>query len=421
MLRSAYRFLSDLAGPFLTLWLKVRARRGKEDPSRLSERLGIASMPRPNGPLAWLHAASVGEALSVLPVIAALRDQGWHTVITTGTITSARVLKDRLPAGAIHQFAPLDRRAWVRRFVEYWSPDLVLWTESELWPNTLAAIAAQNIPSVLVNGRLSDRAFRGWKRRQALAAHLVGGFSLILAQSAEDARRFTALGGGTVHAVGNLKFAAGILPVDHAQLDVLREQINNRPVWLAASIHPGEDTAIIDVHRQIALHHPKLLTIAVPRHPDRGRAMASSMANAGLIVARRGAVESISADTAVYVADTMGELGVFYALCDIVFVGKSLAIGGGQNPVEPAQSGCALIFGPDMSNFRDLASELLDCGAALQVTDASTLGVAVSRLLDDTAARTAMIDASRKLMARHRECAAETLTHLKPYLAQSSA
>ena len=421
MLRGAYRILSELAGPFLTLWLKARARRGKEDPTRLSERFGIASISRPEGPVAWLHAASVGESLSILPLAAALEERGWRAVITTGTVTSARLLKDRLPDGAVHQFVPLDRRAWVQHFIDHWRPNLVLWTESELWPNTLSVIAAQNIPSVLINGRLSERALRGWRRWRNFAAHTVGNFSMILAQSVEDARRFTVLGGHNVHAVGNLKFAAGPLPVDPTKLSGLHEQIGQRPVWLAASIHPGEDVAAIYAHQRIARHYPGLLTIVVPRHPDRGAEMVSSMSKAGLNVARRGAGDLLAASIDIYMADTMGELGLFYALCDIVFIGKSLAVGGGQNPMEPAHSGCAVLFGPDMSNFREAASELLDCGAALQIADASTLSAAISRLLGDATTRTAMIDASRKMVARHSESVAETLGHLKPFLAQSSS
>jgi 3-deoxy-D-manno-octulosonic-acid transferase len=419
ILRGAYRFLSALAGPILKVWLKVRARRGKEDASRLSERVGIASLARPEGSLAWVHAASVGESLSILPLIEALKARGWHAVITTGTVTSAQLLKDRLPANAVHQFAPLDRRAWVERFFDHWRPDLVLWTESELWPNSLAVIAARNVPSALVNARMSDRAFRGWQRRQAWAAHLLGGFSTILAQSEEDARRFTALGGGNVHAVGNLKYAAEFLPVDSDKLDTLRAAIGARPVWLAASIHPGEDEAVASAQQVISQRYPELLTIVVPRHPNRGLEMAASISKAGLKVARRSANDSIVSGTNVYMADTLGELGLFYTLCDIVFIGKSLATGGGQNPVEPAQSGCALLFGPDMSNFRDAAFDLLKCGAAIEIVDGPKLGAAVSRLLEDESARMAMIDASHQIVMQRGGSAAETITHLETLLAQS--
>lgn len=420
MLRGAYRILSDLAGPVLTLWLIARARRGKEDACRLPERFGIASVPRPEGRLVWLHAASVGESLSILPLITALKERGWQIVVTTGTVTSARVMLDRLPSGAIHQFVPLDRRAWVQRFTDHWRPNLVLWTESELWPNMLALISDRGIPSALINARMSDRTLHGWQRWPTFAAQIVGSFTTILAQSSEDARRFSVLGGKNVHIVGNLKYAASALPIDEIKLSALRAQIGPHPVWLAASIHPGEDLAALTAHRHIAEHHPDLLTIIVPRHPERAEDMAATIQKAGLTVARRSAGESIQARTSFYIADTMGELGLFYALCDIVFIGKTLAVGGGQNPMEPAQSGCALLFGPDMSNFREVASELLASGGAIEVTDASALGAVVNRLLGNASERNAMIKTSGHVVTRHNGALAETLTHLNPFLDQSS-
>lgn len=420
MLRGAYRILSDLAGPALTLWLKARARRGKEDARRLPERFGIASEPRPDGRVVWLHAASVGESLSVLPLVTALKDRGWRIVVTTGTITSARIMKDRLPADAIHQFIPLDRRPWAKRFLGHWRPDLVLWTESELWPNMLSLIAELNIPAVLINGRLSDRALRGWRRWPRFGAQVIGCFTTILAQSPEDARRFTVLGGKNVHSVGNLKFAASALPVDDIKLGALRAQIGGRPLWLAASIHPGEDLAALTAHRHIAENRPDLLTIIVPRHPKRAADMAASIMTSGFAAVRRSAGEPINPNTPFYIADTIGEMGLFYALSDIVFIGKTLAVGGGQNPVEPAQSGCALVFGPDMSNFREVASELLTCGAAVEVADADTLGAVVSRLIGTPSECAAMIKASEHAIARHSSALAETLAHLTLFMDQSS-
>lgn len=420
MLRNAYHFVSMLAGPFLKAWLKIRVRQGKEDANRLSERFGVASVDRPAGPLVWVHAASVGESLSVLPLIENLRLRDWQVAITTGTATSAQLMETRLPTHVIHQFAPLDHRAWVERFYDHWHPDLVLWTESELWPNTLTTIAARKTPSILVNGRLSDHAFGGWQQRQTWAAQLLGSFSMILAQSEEDARRFKVLGGHEVHAVGNLKYAGDALPADPEKLDALHTAIGSRPTWLAASIHPGEVSAIANAHQITAQNHPELLTIIIPRHADRGAAMASSLSKAGLKVARRSKNQSVSADTSIYVADTMGETGLFYALCDIVFMGKSLAVGGGQNPVEPSQSGCAVLFGPDMTNFRDVASELLKFGAAMEIADGLGLGAAINRLLNDTHTRISMIDAAHQTIKHNKGALAETLDHLEPFLAQSA-
>lgn len=419
MLRVTYRIFSDLAGPFLKLWLIVRAKHGKEDPQRLSERFGLASLPRPAGRLVWIHAASVGESLSVLPLITAIIDQGWCVVLTTSTMTSIDVIKDRLPVGAVHQFAPLDRHAWIKSFLNHWRPELVLWTESELWPNMLTMIAERNICFVLINARISDRAFRRWRRWPSFASHLISAFSMILAQSKDDVRRFIDLGGQRVQRAGNLKFDAKELPIHTANLSALRAQIGQRPVWLTASIHPDEHIAILEAHQRIIGNHPDLLTIIVPRHPARAEEMAALILKEGFTVARRSEEELVHKQTSFYFADTIGEMGLFYALSDIVFIGKTLAVGGGQNPLEPAQSGCALLFGPDMGNFREIASELLNSGAAIKINDAITLGEAVNRLLENSIERKLMIKTSKQAVARHRGALTETLEYLRPFLKQS--
>jgi 3-deoxy-D-manno-octulosonic-acid transferase len=401
MLHVAYPLLTDLAGPALTPWLRLRARRGKEIPERLPERMGEASRPRPEGKLAWFHGASVGEALSLLPLIAKVRTAGWQVLVTTGTVTSAKLLAERLPEGAIHQFIPLDRAAWIARFLDHWRPDLVIWTESELWPNTLFALSARSIPAVLVNARLSDRAFRGWRRWRHFATSTLAGFRLILAQSELDRSRFATLGGRDVRLAGNIKLAAPPLPGDEAALATLRSAIGARPHWLAASIHPGEDAIVAAAHATLARAHSKLLTIIVPRHPERGAAMEAACAAAGARVARRSTGAPITGETDVYIADTMGELGVMYRAADLVFVGKSLSVGGGQNPAEPALLGCALVFGPDMSNFRDTAAMLLQAGGAEQVADAAGLARAVGALLADPARRRTMGDAAKATIAAH--------------------
>ena len=420
MLRKAYGALSFCAGPFLKAWLHLRVLRGKEIGARIPERYGVADTVRPQGSLVWIHAASVGESLSALPLISALEAQAWQVLITTGTVSSAEVLKDRLPQNTIHQFAPLDRRSWVDRFCTHWRPNLVLWMESELWPNTLSVITKRSIPAALVNGRLSDRAYSGWQRQKKWAHRVLSCFSLVLAQSDEDARRFSDLGSVAVHAVGNLKYASDALPVDIEKLDSLRSEVQGRSVWLAASIHPGEDALVARAHNSIKRHHPSLLTILIPRHAHRGSSMSGILSAAGLTTKRQSETHKITSDTDAFVADTMGELGLYYSLCDIVFLGKSLAVGGGQNPMEPAHFNCAILFGPDMSNFKDIAADLLNVGGAREVADAEGLATEVSHLIADEPARTKMADAAKRAIAQRKNVLAETLDHLKPYLAQSS-
>lgn len=417
MMRLLYRVLTDLAGLPLGGWLNARARRGKEIPARLPERRGVTAVPRPFGKLVWLHGASVGEALSLLPLITEVRAAGWQALLTTGTVTSAALMAERLPAGSIHQFVPLDRTAWVRRFLDHWRPDLVLWTESDLWPNTLMEIGRRRVPLVLLNARLSDKAARGWQRWPRFARDVMTPFTLVLAQSDVDAQRFRALGAANVRAQGNLKLAAPPLPFDAALLASLRAEIKGRPVWLAASIHPGEDAIAAEVARTLAPRFPGLLTLIVPRHTEKGRAMAQVMT--GLRSALRSETKAIAADVDVYVADTMGEIGLFFRLSEIVFMGKSLAVGGGQNPAEPALIGCALVLGSDMSNFREMTAELLRAGAAVQVSDTARLTEAVGALLEDADRRTGMIGAGQGVMRHHANAVKDTLAALAPYLAAS--
>jgi len=390
MSRLIYRALTGLGAPLIDAYLARRKRQGKEDPDRFPERQGIAGHPRPAGPLVWLHAASVGESLSVLPLIGRLRALGLGVLITTGTRTSAALMAERLPRGAIHQFVPVDRVAWVRRFLDHWRPDLGLIVESELWPNLLAESRARRVPLALIQGRMSAQSAAGWRRAPRLIAEMLGSFSLILAQTEGDARRLRVLGGGTARAVGNLKHSAPPLPANREALADLREALGGRPVWLAASTHPGEEEIAAQVQTRLAGRFPGLCTLIVPRHPDRGAAIAATLAGAGHRVARRALGERPAPDTTIYLADSIGELGLFYRLADIVFMGKSLRVGGGQNPVEAARLGAALLFGPRMDNFTETCAALAACGAARTVAGDTALAPAVAALLGDPGATARM-------------------------------
>ena len=416
MLRGRYAVVTDVAGPALGVWLKRRLRAGKELPDRVAERKGYSAFVRPTGKLVWFHGASVGECLSLLPLIETIAGRGLKVLMTSGTVTSAALMAERLPAGVIHQFIPLDRRAWVNRFLDHWRPDLVLWAESELWPNMLNALARRRIPAVLVNGRLSDRAYEGWRKWPGFAAETLAAFGLILAQSKADCERFAALGGKDVRVSGNLKLAAPPLPVDAGALAALRGALGARPCWLAASIHPGEDYIASAVHNELSPHHPGLLTLIVPRHSERGAEMAETMTKAGLTVARRANGDALTSAVRVYIADTMGELGLFYRAASVVFLGKSLSVGGGQNPAEPAALGCALVLGPDMSNFRDITAELLAMDAAIQAPDGAALAETVDILLQDSARRASLAANAITMMRRHQGAVGETLRHIAPLL-----
>ncbi|CAA7619883.1 3-deoxy-D-manno-octulosonic acid transferase [Magnetospirillum sp. SS-4] len=385
MIHRLYRGLTTLGGPLISLYLDRRRRRGKEDAQRFPERLGRAGRPRPAGPLVWIHAASVGESLSMLPLVERLCARRLSVLLTTGTVTSARMMAERLPEGAMHQYVPVDRMAYVRGFLDHWRPDLALWAESEFWPNLLAESRRRGIPQVLVQGRVSARSFAGWKRVPGFIRKLLSGFDLCLAQTEEDARRLRVLGGRDVRCLGNLKYAAPPLPADRDELARLERAVSGRTIWLAASTHPGEEGIVAEAHIAQAERFPGLLTIIVPRHPNRGPDIARELLALGLSAALRSTGELPHAGSHVYVADTMGELGLFYRLADIVFMGKSLTVGGGQNPFEPARIGAAVLFGPAMDNFPDMAPRMIGAGAALMVADGAALAATLGRLLADEA------------------------------------
>ncbi len=382
---TAWSLAATTASPALRLLLQHRAASGKELPARLPERTGASAIPRPPGRLLWLHAASVGETVSALPLLSALPDS-LHVLFTTGTVTSAALLHDRLAQAGLarrvlHSFVPLDVPAWAQRFLDHWRPDAACFLESELWPNLLAACRARGVPAALVNARLSPRSAAGWARAPRFAAEVLGSFAWVAAQSDADAHRLAALGAAMVDAPGNLKFAAPPLPADPAELARMRGLLGNRPRWLAASTHQGDDDAVAAAHRMLAARHPGLLTAAVPRHPERGAVLAAALG------APRRSLGQDPPGGGVWVADTLGELGLMYRCFPTVLVGKSFAggkQGGGQNPWEPAQLGCAVACGPHMQNFGEAVGRLTRAGALVQLGDAGALANWVTAMLTDT-------------------------------------
>ncbi|GAB6051639.1 3-deoxy-D-manno-octulosonic acid transferase [Magnetospira thiophila] len=418
MMLSLYRWATSLLGPLIYGHLVRRRRRGKEDAARFGERLGRAGRPRPEGPLVWIHAASVGESLSVLPLIDALLAYrpDLHILLTTGTVTSAQLLAQRLPARAIHQYVPVDRLVWVERFLDHWRPDLALWAESEFWPNLVDRAERRGVPMILVNGRVSDRSFERWQHFPASIAQLLGGFDLCLGQTVIDESRLRTLGAPRTACVGNLKYASPPLPVATVELDHLRGQMAGRPLWLAASTHAGEEAVAGRCHQALSERHSKLLTIIVPRHPGRGDEIAAALSALGLNLARRAAGQPLTPDTDIYLADTIGELGLFFRLCPLVFMGKSLIGRGGQNPLEAARLGCALLVGPQMDNFVAVTDDLVSGGGCLMVQDEAHLRATLDRLLAQPEQVIAMGDAARREAESKASVLPALMTRLDPYL-----
>jgi len=378
-----------IAAPALRIMLRRRAGRGKEILARIPERFGVDATPRPTGRLMWIHAASVGETVSILPVLTRIAAKAPDVTIlmTTGTVTSASLLEKRLPeqrlAGRVlHRFVPLDVPGWVARFLDHWRPDVGALIESELWPNLLFACRKRGIPLALLNARMSDRSYRAWKLAPRLAHRVLNCFSILQAQSDTDADRLLAFGAKHVSAPGNLKFAAAPLPVDEAALAAARNALAGHPCWVAASTHPGEEELILTAHRELLARHPDLVTIIAPRHPERG----ADLAHLG---ARRSLQQSPSPG-GIWIADTLGELGLWYRLARIALMGRSLTPpGGGQNPLEPARLGCAVASGPLTGNFTGPVRVLQQADAIAILPDVPAIARWVTAMLDDPAQREA--------------------------------
>ena len=411
---AAWSGVATILAPALRIHLARRVRRGKEIATRACERRGIATRPRPDGPLLWLHAVSVGETLSILPVIAALHHDrpDLHFLVTTATTTSAALLSQRLgelPHGVriIHQFVPLDVPAWMRRFVRHWHPDAAILTESELWPNMIAACRREHVPVLLINGRMSDRSHAMWQRLPCLIGVMLRTLAWACARSAEDARRFRALGREDIVVLGDLKDAA-TRPREDTDLALLRRQVGHRPVWIAASTHPGEEEVIVQAASLARDSIANLLTILVPRHPERGPAV---MRIAQEDVARRGLGQVPGALDSIWSCDTLGEMELFYALHCPVLMGNSLLPapqGGGHNPMEPARLGNALASGPSIGNFRQAFTTL---GAAVTyVANAHELAHWVVDMLSHQDRLRDAISASQRVAANDTQVAQRVAT-----------
>ncbi len=379
-----YRGLTGALAPAVPVLLHKRIALGKEDPVRLAERRGVASRPRPEGRLIWIHGASIGESLAVLPLVARLLEKSDRSVlVTTGTVTSAQLMEQRLPPRAFHQYVPVDLQRHVARFFDHWRPDLALFVESELWPNLLLEAQRRAVPLALINARLSSQSFAGWRRASGLARRLFSAFDVCLAQDETIARRLSALGAHDVRITGNLKADAPSLPVDESALSALRKAIGERSVFLAASTHDGEEAAVLDAAH--AANKSGALTVVVPRHDDRGAAVQSLITSRGFATCRRHKESLPGSDTEVYVADTMGELGLFYSIAQVAFLGGSLIPHGGQNPLEAARFSVPVLAGPHTGNFAEAYRAIFGGQGAGRVSSGQELAMLVANLVGDRA------------------------------------
>jgi len=404
-----YRFVTWSLALLLRLHLQRRVWQGKEDRERLPERMGNATRARPMGKLIWIHAASVGESLSMLPLLDAILARGdCNALVTTGTMTSAQLLSKRLPPRAFHQYIPLDHPIWVRRFMNYWKPDFAIFVEGELWPNLLMALRSRRVPAVLVNASLSNKSANRWRFARSLLKRILNSFELVLAATKEDEVRFQRLGITHTESVGHLKFAAAPLSVDENEFMRLHAAMGVRPVWLAASTHKGEEEIAAELHQQLAPRMPGLLTIIAPRHSARMAEITAVLAAHDLSHVTRSSGRAITPDDDVFVVDQLGEMGLFYRLAPVTFLGGSLVPIGGHNVVEPMQLNSALIVGPHMESLRDITQRLIAKNAISQVMNADELVLAVQKLLEDSSVREAQLIAAAQVLAAE----AQTLQHI---------
>ena len=413
-----YRSLSTAATPLAGPLGKHRLKRGKEDEARLDERKGLSRAARPQGPLVWIHGASVGEVLAVAGLVERLRAMNINILLTSGTVTSAAMVAQRFPPDVVHQFVPYDSPRFVARFLDHWQPSFALFVESDLWPNLILAGAARRMPMIVVNGRMSQRSFQRWRTAPATVRTLLGQFEMCLVQSQGDADRFSALGSPHVFNTGKLQVDVPAPPAEPAKLAQMQAAVQGRPVVIAASTHPGEEEHVFDAHRRLAQYFPSLLTIVVPRHPDRGESLGQLAGSYGLRGALRSRAELPSAAIDLYIADTLGELGLFYRLSPIVFMGGSFVPMGGHNPVEAVKLGAATVHGPNVQNWSEIYEALGAAGGARLAANGEALVKHIGGWLDDRSTQQRASAAGRAVVDRLGGSLDKTMAALEPYLLQ---
>lgn len=424
MLYDLYRRIIPFAAPFLRLLIAYRIWKGREEPRHKGEREGIATIKRPAGHILWVHAASVGEMQSILPLIRHLLDQNKDLtcLITTVTVTAARLVRNLKDPRILHQYVPFDCPSWVKAFLDHWKPNAAVWLESELWPTMLHALKDRKVPLMMVNGRISARSATRWSNNAPEGARaILGLFDAILAQSDSDAMRLTGLGAKGVIVAGNMKFSRPPLPYDESALRTLQESIGARPVVLFASTHDGEEEMAGRIFKDLAVTRPDLLVIIMPRHASRGEAIMEKLDDEGILAVRRSQNQPIKADTQIYIADTMGEPGIFFRLAPIVYIGNSLITspGGGHNPIEAAQLGCAIVYGPHMWNFAQIEHDLRMANAAIMVQREGELSRAFDQLLSNPDRVAAMGAAAKGFVDAQNGVLEKVNTHLRPILARA--
>jgi 3-deoxy-D-manno-octulosonic-acid transferase len=400
-----YGAMTGLLSGFLPGILQRRATKGKEDSARIGERLGTAPIERPKGKLVWFHGASVGESIVALSVAQHMRAKvpDLRFLFTSGTKTSADLIARKLMPGDVHRYVPVDVPRATAAFISGWAPDLAVFVEGEIWPNLIIAARKAAIPTALINARMTTKSITNWARRKAAAGYLFDGFDLVLPADERTKLGLTRLRSGPIGEAGNLKLASPAPEVDSKLLQELRVAIGDRPVWLAASTHDGEDKVLIMAHNALMMAAPDALMILAPRHPNRANDVEVDCRMAGIVPMRRSKGQVPAAHDPIWLWDTIGELGLALSLAPVTFMGGSLVRGvGGHNPVEPAQLGSAIVSGALVHNFEGLYQELEDAGGARIIDDpmSDRIAMAIAGLIGNPEQRDKEIEAARGVVAR---------------------
>lgn len=367
MIYSIYRLLTNILSPIINIHLENRVRIGKENPGRYREKLGLNLLPRPKGKVIWFHASSVGELNSVMPLIHLLHKElpTINFLITTSTLNSEKIFQKAKLPNSIHQFFPVDIPSAITKFLNNFKPNMAVFVDSELWPNMINMVS-KKCPLYLVNFRMSDNSFKRWKYFKPVVSQLLAKFKLIMSSSHDDHAKlefFLGPKAKNIQYTGNLKWSAPKYVYNETELNKIKKAIGNRPFWLAASTHPGEFEVFLNAHHALEKKYNNLLTIILPRHPERGMEIHELSTQNKLKSAVRSRSDKLTKAIQVYISDMMGELGLWYALADVVFVGGSLVHHGGQNVLEPARMECAIFVGSHTFNFKEIIDSLLTSNA----------------------------------------------------------
>ena len=376
-----YKLLTYLFYPFAPFFLFLRKLKKKEHSIRYKEKLSQINTPRGEGFLIWFHVVSVGEAISILPLIENFEqdEKIKRILITSITVSSAEVLKKKFNKNTkvIHQFLPFDILKYVKKFLKHWSPNLSIFIDSEIWPNLIFQIKERNIPLLMVNGRITKKTFSRWKFSKNFSKKIFEKFDLCIVANNETENYLKILGAQNIKNYGNLKFANTKLNSNNNLNAAFLNKIKNRKIWCAASTHPSEEIFCAKTHLMLKKNYNNILTIIIPRHVDRIKTINDELSNLNLTISLFSKFDQMNIDTDILLIDSYGETSKFYNISKCVFLGKSLIKSltndGGQNPIEPSRLGCKIFHGPNVSNFTEIYEYLKSLGVADQVSSPEEL------------------------------------------------